>query len=117
MTPEIDPLGEYETKFPLQQLNAELDSLWLALEKESALREEVAALGLSEEEKKILAAPRKDTINFRTGEQHADPGTISLIVVLAPYAKKIGKDLWEKVLLPHLRRKFGDNVVQRKRKK
>ncbi|MEJ0073935.1 MAG: hypothetical protein WDO17_00560 [Alphaproteobacteria bacterium] len=85
--------------------NRELDKLWAQLTTDPGLQEDAADAGIDVE--KLPRGKRRDLISVKV-PAHFDVVTGAVItIVLAPVAKKILIDLWSKLLLPRLERKFG----------
>jgi hypothetical protein len=53
----------------------------------------------------------RNAITVRAGNSGADPTAVLIIVSLAPSANRVVKDLWATVLLPRIRRRWGDDAV------
>jgi hypothetical protein len=48
---------------------------------------------------------------LRVGTSGVDPISTLLIITFAPAANRVLKDLWTTVLLPRIRRRWGDDAI------
>jgi hypothetical protein len=47
----------------------------------------------------------------QAGSSGVDPTTAVILVTLAPSANLIIKDLWRKIVLPRIRKRWGDDAI------
>ena len=92
-----------------EQLQSEITHFWHELETNTAIEGELKASGinlglLSETE-------RTNAITVDVGASGVDPTATLLIITFAPAANRALKDLWTTVLLPRIRRRWGDDAV------
>ena len=95
----------------VDQVQAEIAKFWQALDNpgSSALEAELSAAGL--DRTTLASIDRKNAITVRAGTSGADPTTAVLLVTLAPSTNLIIKDLWAEVVLPRIRRRWGDDAI------
>jgi|KBSMisStaDraftv2_1062788.scaffolds.fasta_scaffold521800_1 hypothetical protein len=100
------------------QIEAEIARFWQDFDKSSnpILDADLSAAGL--DRAALADIDRENAITVRAGTSGVDPTTAVLLVSLAPSANLIIKDLWEKVVLPRIRRRSGaDAIGEEKRRK
>jgi len=95
----------------VDQIEAEIARFWQDFDKSSspALAADLSAAGI--DRAALAGVDREDAITVRAGTSGVDPTTAVLLVSLAPSANLIIKDLWEKVVLPHIRRRSGADAI------
>ena len=91
----------------LQQLDQEMDRAWSELQREGG-DPELGGIDLTH----VLPLGRRDVVVARPDSQGVDPITTAIVVSFAPVAAKVSSDLWSKLLLPALRRRFGEDAVR-----
>ncbi|MBX3748483.1 MAG: hypothetical protein KF897_00175 [Opitutaceae bacterium] len=112
MNPET--VREYELNgLPLAELEAEVDRLWAAVRAEPELQREA---GLSDRDREMLGRPRTDQIELKPDGQHVDPVLAGVIVAFTPLAVAMATQVWDKIILPRLIRRFGDRKIKPRRK-
>lgn len=112
MNPET--VREYELNgLPLAELEAEVDRLWAAVRAEPELQQEA---GLSDRDREMLGRPRADQIELKPAGQHVDPVMAGVIVAFTPLAVAMATQVWDKIILPRLIRRFGDRKIKPRRK-
>lgn len=52
-----------------------------------------------------------DPIKVKVGSSGLDPLSVSLIVMFAPAANRVAKDLWTTIMLPRIKRRWGDDAI------
>lgn len=100
----------------VDQIHSEIAQFWQALDNpgSSALEAELNAAGL--DRAALANVDRENAITVRAGTSGVDPTTAVLLVTLAPSANRIIKDLWVTVVLPRIRRRWGDDAVGEKKR-
>jgi hypothetical protein len=95
----------------VDQVQAEIAQFWRALDNpgSSALEAELNAAGL--DRAALANLDRENAITVRAGRSGADPLAVVLLVTLAPSTNRIIKDLWGTVVLPRIRRRWGDDAI------
>jgi hypothetical protein len=95
----------------VDQIQAEIARFWQDLDNpdDPALDTELSAAGRDRAE--LADVDRKTAIDVRPGGSGVDPVTTVLVVALAPSANRIVKDIWATVLLPRIRRRWGDDAI------
>jgi hypothetical protein len=74
-----------------------------------ALEDELSAVGL--DRVALANVNRENAIIVRAGTSGVDSTTAGLLVTLAPSANLIIEDLWKKIVLPRIRRRWGDDAI------
>jgi hypothetical protein len=95
----------------VDQIQAEIAQFWQDLDNpgSSALKSELSTDGL--DLTALAGADTANAITVRAGRSGVDPGTALIIVTLASPANRIIKDLWATVVLPRIRRRWGDDAI------
>lgn len=59
--------------------------------------------------------PARDALSISKSGAPIVPGAFELLIAVvgSQAAARVGRDLWEKVLLPYLRRRWGDQAIER----
>lgn len=92
-----------------EQIQQEIAKFWAELETSSTLQAELTSAGINP---RLLGDSNpSDAITVRVGSSGVDPVSVSLIIVFAPTANRVAKDVWTTVLLPRIRRRWGDNAI------
>ena len=80
-----------------------IDSLW----SDPAVQAELKTLdvygGITE---------RRDAITITRAAMGIDPAASAIIVAFAPVAAKVVVDIWDKIIIPKIERKFGKDAVR-----
>jgi hypothetical protein len=106
---ELDELTYSRGQLSADQIQQEIAKFWTELEASSELQEQVAAAGISRD---LLGdVDRSDAITVRVDSSGVDPISVALIVAFAPAANRALKDVWTTVLLPRIRRRWGDDAI------
>jgi len=95
-----------------EQVQQEIAKFWAELDTSSEIQTELAKAGITGE--LLRDANPSDAITVRVDSSGVDPETVSLIIVLAPTANRVLKDIWTTVILPRIRRRWGDNAIDDK---
>jgi hypothetical protein len=92
-----------------ESLQQEIARFWADVPESPELQAEVAAAGLDypAPDNALLAGQ----ITVRPGSSGADPVTVALIVAFAPAANRMLKDVWATVILPRIKRRWGQDAV------
>jgi hypothetical protein len=100
----------------VDQLQAEIAKFWQALDNpdgsipdRSVLDQELNKVGLNRTT--LADVDRENAIIVQAGTSGVDPATAVLLVTLAPSTNLIIKDLWATVLLPRIRRRWGEDAI------
>jgi hypothetical protein len=96
-----------------KQLESMLDEYWKQLQEDSDLATEAKAEGISLED--VRGKSRDEVITVEKEGEGFDPATTALIVAFAPVVAKVVRDLWEKILLPRILRKKGQDALTPKK--
>jgi hypothetical protein len=95
-----------------EQVEHEIARFWADVAASSELRAQLVATGLNFETLDKSNLP--DAITVRVDSSGVDPVAVSLVIVFAPTANRILKDVWATVLLPRIRRRWGDDAIGEK---
>jgi hypothetical protein len=95
----------------VDQIQSEIAQFWQILDNPGspALEAELSAAGL--DRAALANVNRENAIIVRAGTSGVDPTTAVLLVTLAPSANLIIKDLWKKIVLPRIQRRWGDDAI------
>lgn len=95
----------------VDQIQTEIAKIWQALDNpDSSARG--AELSAADFDRTALAGiVGENAIAVRAAASGADPTTALLLVTLAPSANQVIKDLWLTVVLPRIRRRWGDDAI------
>ena len=96
----------------VEQIQQEIAKFWAELETSSELQAELAKAGISRET--LRDSNPEDAITVQVDSSGVDPTSVSLIIVFAPTVNSVLKDVWTTVLLPRIRRRWGDNAINDK---
>jgi hypothetical protein len=92
-----------------EQIQSEITRFWRELETNPELETDLKASGF---DPAILSHLKdKEAITLRVKTSGADPISALLIVAFAPTANRALKDLWTTILLPRIRRRWGDDAI------
>jgi hypothetical protein len=97
------------------QLQSEIAQFLQALDNpgSSALEAELIAAGL--DPAAVASVDWRNAITVRTSESGADPAATVLLVALAPSVNLVVKDVWTKIVLPRIRRRWGADAIGQQR--
>lgn len=104
------PELRYHSQISDADLNAELDRLWDALTRDPSMRAELAGHGLDIPDA-VVTQPRSQIISLRRDSAGLDPVTTAVVIAFAPPVAKMVGDLWTIVLLPRIKRRFGQDAL------
>ena len=95
----------------VEEIQSEIAEFWHIIDNSGspALEADLSAADL--DRAMLASVNRKDAIVVRAGNSGADPTTALLLVTLAPSANLIIKDLWKKIVLPRIRKRWGDDAI------
>ena len=93
----------------VDSLQQEISRFWADVAKSPELQAELAAAGLNyaASDNAVFAGQ----ITVRPGSSGADPASVILIISFAPTANRVLKDIWADIILPRIKRRWGDNSV------
>jgi hypothetical protein len=105
----------YEPDVDAKVLERELDKLWEELQKpDSDVSRKAGAQGIDLEQ--LRSVKREEALVVRREGAGLSGLAVSLIIAVAPtvaeYTGKIIWSLWEKVLLPRIRAKEGEDALE-----
>jgi hypothetical protein len=101
---------DYQLSGPsVREVQQELDRLWESLntDRESLRRAQQARISLA----KLPAGRRGQLIKVRRKGAGLEPATTAIVVVIGLGAKVL-RDVWKHILLPRLRKKYGDQALK-----
>jgi hypothetical protein len=90
------------------QLSEDVAEFWRTYDRDPELRGDVAKAGI--DAAAIAEVDRDTSIRF-SEDAGLDPLTVTLIVTFAPVAATVTRDLWTKVILPRIERRWGNGSV------
>jgi hypothetical protein len=95
----------------VEEIQSEIAQFWYIIDNSGslALEADLSAAGL--DRAMLASVNRKDAIVARAGNSGVDPTTAVVLVTLAPSANLIIKDLWKKIVLPRIRKRWGDDAI------
>jgi hypothetical protein len=95
----------------VEQIQGEIAQFWQTLDNldSAALKAELSAAGF--DPTSLAGVDRQEAITVRAGQSGADAITAIIIVALAPSANQALKDLWATVVLPRIRKRWGDDAI------
>jgi hypothetical protein len=93
----------------IEAIQAEIAKFWAELNADTEIQSELAGVGLAPDA--FLSIDLDQAITVRADSSGADPTSVLLIVALAPTANNILKDVWKTVLLPRIRRRWGQDAI------
>lgn len=94
-----------------EQLREEIARFWADLKPGSAAQAQVDDAGL--DSGVLDHVEPTDAITVRVGSSGTDPVSVVLIIAFAPTANRALKDLWATVVLPRIRRRWGEDAIGR----
>jgi hypothetical protein len=95
----------------VDEIQSEIAEFWQIFDNQDspALDDELRAAGLDraaldgvDRERAIVVHPRSSGV---------DPNDVLLLVSLAPSANRVIKDLWKKIVLPRIERRWGEDAI------
>jgi len=92
-----------------EQIQAEIARFWGELGSSPELDAELKAAGL--DSGGLSSTQEADSITVHVGASGADPVSTLLIIVFAPTANRVLRDLWTTVLLPRIQRRWGEDSI------
>jgi hypothetical protein len=106
---ELEELAYSRGQLSADQVQQEIARFWTELEASPELQEELAGAGISSD--LFRDVDPSDAITVRVDSSGVDPISVALIVAFAPAANRALKDVWTTVLLPRIRRRWGDDAI------
>jgi len=104
-----DSLAYSRGTLSVAQVEDEIAKFWRELGSSSELGAELDRVGLQPDT--LANFPLADSISVRADSSGTDPASVLLIITFAPTANRVLKDVWEKVLLPRILRRWGDDAI------
>ena len=96
---ELDELTYSRGQLSTEQIQQEIAKFWAELGESAELQAELAAAGIDLD---LLGGYNAtDAITVRVDSSGVDPVSVSLIIVFAPTANRVMKDVWTTVLPSH----------------
>jgi hypothetical protein len=95
----------------VEQIQDEIAQFWQFIDNSGspALEQQLNEAGL--DRATLVGVNRADAIIVRAGTSGVDPTSVVLLVTLAPSANLIIKDLWKKIVLPRIKRRWGEDAI------
>ncbi len=93
----------------VESLQREIARFWADAAVSPELQAELAGAGLKYEESGDTESSQQ--IKVRAGSSGADPASVVLIISLAPSANRVLKDIWADIILPRIKRRWGDDAI------
>jgi hypothetical protein len=93
----------------VKSLQEEIARFWSDAAVSPELQAELADAGLRYEASGNSEFTQQITV--RAGSSGADPASVVLIISLAPTANRVLKDIWTNIILPRIRRRWGDDAI------
>jgi hypothetical protein len=97
------------------QVQAAIAQFWQTLDNpgssalEAELSEQLSKAGL--DRAALATIDRENAITVRAARSGVDPIGVVLLVTLAPSTNRIIRDLWATIVLPRIRRRWGDDAI------
>lgn len=101
----------------VEQIQAEIAQFWETLDNPGSSNLEAELSAAAVDRAALAGIDRENAITVRAGTSGADPATVILLVALAPSANRIIKDLWVTVVLPRIRRRWGEDAIGEEKQK
>lgn len=93
----------------VESLQREIARFWTDVAVSPELQAELAGAGLKYEASGDTEFSQQ--IKVRAGSSGADPASVVLIISLAPSANRVLKDIWTDIILPRIKRRWGDDAI------
>lgn len=95
----------------VDEIQSEIALYWQMLDNPGspALETELRAAGL--DPAALAGVDRESAIVVHPDSSGAAPDTVLLLVTLAPSANLIIKDLWRKIVLPRIQKRWGEDAI------
>lgn len=110
---ENGTLRYYRGTLSAEQLQSEIDRFWHELAADSKVKAELVTTGL--ELDALTDNEKTGAITVHPGSSGADVTSAVLVVLFAPTANRVLKDLWSTILLPRIKRRWGDDAIGEQR--
>jgi hypothetical protein len=94
-----------------EEIRSEIAKFWQILDNQDspALDDQLGAAGL--DRAAFDGIDRESAIVVHPDSSGVDPGTVALVVSLAPSVNRVIKDLWQKIVLPRIEQRWGDDAI------
>ena len=95
----------------VDEIQSEIAKFWQILDNQGspALDDELRAAGL--DRAALEGVDRESAIVVHPGSSGMDTSAVVLLVSFAPSANRVIKDLWKKIILPRIERRWGDDAI------
>jgi hypothetical protein len=93
----------------VESLQREIARFWADAAVSPELQAELDNAGLNYEASG--GAEFSQQIKVRAGSSGADPASVILIISLAPSVNRVLKDVWADIILPRIKRRWGDDAI------
>ncbi|GIF15742.1 hypothetical protein [Actinoplanes teichomyceticus] len=93
-----------------EEVQREIDQFWVEWETSEELRKELAGAGI--DPGAVPAPERPGAIRVSVRGAGIDPAAVSLIVAFAPAVSEVLVSLWNQVLLPRIRDRYGRDAIR-----
>jgi hypothetical protein len=99
----------------VDQVQAEIAQFWQTLDKpgssalDAELSEQLNKAGL--DRAALATVDTQNAITVRAATSGADPIGVVLLITLAPSTNLIIRDLWVNIVLPRIRRRWGEDAI------
>jgi hypothetical protein len=90
-------------------IEKDVAAIWDELKGDAAVRAEAAAAGIDLGK---IDAIKNNPIDVKQAGQGLDPATTAIIVASAPVVAEICRDIWRHIILPRLKRKYGQDAIR-----
>ncbi len=94
-----------------EQIQSEISQFWQILDNQdsAALEAELRAAGL--DRAALASIDRENAIIVRARRSGVDTTMAVILVTVAPSVNRVIKDLWKDILLPRIRRRWGEDAI------
>jgi hypothetical protein len=95
----------------IEQIRTEISIFWHDFDtsNNAALDAELQAAGL--DRRMFANVALESALTVQASASGADPTSVLIVVAFAPAANRMVKDLWTTVLLPRIRRRWGEDAI------
>jgi hypothetical protein len=95
----------------VDEIRSEIAKFWQILDDQDSpdLDAELRAAGL--DPTALDGVDRGSAIVVHPGSSGVDPSAVVLVVSIAPSVNHVIKDLWNKIVLPRIERRWGDDAI------
>jgi hypothetical protein len=95
----------------VDEIQSEIAKFWQIFDNQDspALDDELRAAGL--DRAALDGVDRESAIVVHPGSSGMDTSAVVLLVSFAPSANRVIKDLWKKIVLPRIERRWGEDAI------